>query len=51
MLMERAVKLITGKAKLADYVKEGTILIDTPVVTAANAQEWYDKYSKLMPKK
>jgi ABC-type sugar transport system substrate-binding protein len=51
MLMERAVKLITGKAKLADYVKEGTILIDTPVVTAANAQEWYDKYAKLMPKK
>jgi ribose transport system substrate-binding protein len=51
MLMERAVKLITGKAKLAQYVKEGTILIDTPVVTAANAQEWYDKYSKLMPKK
>ena len=36
---------------IADYVKEGTILIDTPVVTAANAQEWYDKYAKLMPKK
>lgn len=51
MLMERAVKLITGKAKLATYVKEGTILIDTPVVTAANAKEWYDKYAKLMPKK
>jgi ribose transport system substrate-binding protein len=51
MLMERAVKLVKGQAKLADYVKEGTILIDTPVVTASNAQEWYDKYAKLMPKK
>ena len=51
MLMERAVKLITGKAKLATYVKDGTILIDTTVVTAANAKEWYDKYAKLMPKK
>jgi ribose transport system substrate-binding protein len=51
MMMESAVKLIRGQAKLADYVKKGVILIDTPVVTAANAQEWYDKYAKLMPKK
>lgn len=51
MMMERAVKLLKGEAKLADYVKQGIVLIDTPVVTAANAQEWYDKYAKLMPKK
>jgi ribose transport system substrate-binding protein len=51
MMMDAAVKLVRGQAKLADYVKKGVILIETPVVTAANAQEWYDKYAKLMPKK
>jgi ribose transport system substrate-binding protein len=51
MMMENAVKLIKGQIKMADLVKKGIILVNTPVVTAANAKEWYDKYAKLMPKK
>ena len=51
MLMDEAVKLIRGQVTMADLVKKGIILVNTPVVTAANAQEWYDKYEKYMPKK
>ncbi len=49
MLMERAVKVARGEADLEDYVEEGIVLIETPVVTIENAQEWYDKYSQYMP--
>ncbi len=49
MLMERAVKVARGEEDLQKYVDEGIILIETPVVTIDNAQEWYDKYSQYMP--
>jgi len=50
MLMERAVKVVRGEEKIKTYVDEGIIRMETPVITIDNAQEWYDKYAKLMPK-
>ena len=40
MHMERAVKLIRGESKVADYVAKGHVFIDPPIVTKDNVDEF-----------
>jgi ABC-type sugar transport system substrate-binding protein len=39
-MMDIAVKIARGQAKVADYVKKGYYFVKTPVVTQANVDEW-----------
>lgn len=39
-MMDIAVKIARGEAKVADYVKRGIFLVKTPTVTTANVKQW-----------
>jgi len=50
MHMERAVKLIRGESKMADYEPQGHIFIDPPIVTKDNVDEFIAKIKKRLGK-
>jgi len=50
MHMERAVKLIRGESKVADYEPKGHIFIEPPIVTKDNVDEFIAKIKERLGK-
>ena len=50
MHMERAVKLVRGESKVADYVAKGHVFIEPPIVTKDNVDEYIARFKARLGK-
>jgi ribose transport system substrate-binding protein len=46
MQMERAILLVRGEAKMENYVAEGHVFVDPPIVTEENVDEYISKFKE-----